>query len=53
MACPKDLQEHLGPLEEKGKLVRVNQQLDKDTETMSVVRLKFRGLPEEERKGFL
>lgn len=53
MPYPKDMREHLKLLEEKGKLVRIMRQINKDTELMPFVRLQFRGLPEEERKAFL
>lgn len=49
----KDLREHIRLLEEKGKLVRVKREINKDTELMPFVRLQFRGLPEEERRAFL
>ena len=53
MAYLKDLREHIRLLEEKGQLIRIKRQINKDTELMPFVRLQFRGLPEEERKGFL
>lgn len=53
MALLKDLREHIRLLEENGKLVRIKRPINKDTELMPFVRLQFRGLPEEERKGFL
>ncbi len=53
MAYYKDLREFLVLLEEKGKLVRVKRPINKDTELHPLVRLQFRGLPEEERKAFL
>lgn len=49
----RDMRDHIKVLEERGKLVRVKRQINKDTELMPFVRLQFRGLPEEERKGFL
>ena len=52
MAYYKDLREHLRALEERGKLVRVSRPINKDTELHPLVRLQFRGLPEEERKAF-
>lgn len=52
MAYYKDLREYITALEEKGKLVRVSQPINKDTELHPLVRLQFRGLPEEERKTF-
>ncbi len=53
MARIRDIREHLKMLEENGKLVRIKRPINKDTELMPFVRLQFRGLPEEERKGFL
>lgn len=52
MAYYKDLREHVKTLEEKGKLVRVKRQINKDTELHPLVRWQFRGLPEKERKAF-
>ncbi|MEC9340218.1 MAG: UbiD family decarboxylase [Pseudomonadota bacterium] len=49
----KDLQEYLATLEAAGKLVRVTEEINKDTELHPLVRLQFRGLPEEQRKAFL
>jgi 4-hydroxy-3-polyprenylbenzoate decarboxylase len=40
-------------LEQAGKLVRVTTPINKDTELHPLVRLQFRGLPENERKAFL
>lgn len=53
MAYYKDLREFLSALEEKGKLIRIKREINKDTELHPLVRLQFRGLPEEERKGFI
>ena len=53
MAYYKDLRELLKSLEEKGKLIRIKREINKDTELMPLARLQFRGLPEEERKGFM
>lgn len=53
MAYYKDLREYLQTLEERGKLVRVKSQINKDTQMHPLVRLQFRGLPEEQRKAFL
>ena len=36
-----------------GKLITVSRPIVKETELMPLVRLQFRGLPENERKGFL
>ncbi|MFH0914406.1 MAG: UbiD family decarboxylase [Chloroflexota bacterium] len=53
MAYYKDLREHLQALEERGKLVRIDFPVNKDTQLHPLVRLQFRGLPEEQRKAFL
>ncbi|MBI2954027.1 MAG: UbiD family decarboxylase [Chloroflexi bacterium] len=53
MASLKDMREHLKLLEEKGKLIRIKREINKDTELMPFVRLSLRGLPEEERPAFL
>ncbi len=53
MAYHKSLRDHLEKMEEKGKLIRIKREINKDTELLPLVRLQFRGLPEEERKGFL
>ncbi len=53
MAYHKDLREHLDALEKEGLLVRIKTQVNKDTELHPLVRLQFRGLPEEQRKAFL
>ena len=48
-----DFREHLGALEERGKLLRIKREINKDTELMPLVRWQFRGLDERERKAFL
>ena len=53
MSYYKDLRQHLAALEERGKLVRIKDPINKDTELHPLVRLQFRGLPEEEWKAFL
>jgi UbiD family decarboxylase len=53
MAYYKDVREYLKALEEHGKLVRVTRAINKDTEMHPLVRLQYRGLPEEERRAFL
>ena len=53
MAYFKDVREHLAALEAAGLLVRVEQQINKDTQLHPVVRLQFRGVPEAERRAFL
>lgn len=49
----RDVREHLQALEERGKLIRIKREINKDTELMPLVRWQFRGLPEEERRAFL
>jgi len=50
----RDLRGHLKALEERGLLVRVKREIDKNTELHPLVRVQFRStLPEKERKGFL
>ncbi|MBI2832089.1 MAG: UbiD family decarboxylase [Chloroflexi bacterium] len=53
MAYYKDLREYIKALEVGNKLVRIKNQINKDTEMMPLVRWQFRGLPEEQRKAFL
>ena len=53
MAYYKDIREYLQTLEERGKLFRIKSQVNKDTQMHPLVRLQFRGLPEEQRKAFL
>ncbi|MBI4490884.1 MAG: UbiD family decarboxylase [Deltaproteobacteria bacterium] len=48
----RDVREHLKALEERGKLVRIKREINKDTELMPLVRWQFRGLGEEDRKAF-
>ncbi len=48
-----DMQSYLSILEQRGKLIRVKRQVNKDTEIGPLVRLQFRGLPESERRAFL
>ncbi|MFQ5851530.1 MAG: UbiD family decarboxylase [Candidatus Binatia bacterium] len=49
----KDFREHLQALEQRGKLIRIKREINKDTELMPLVRWQFRGLQEEDRKAFL
>ncbi len=49
----KDLREHVRALESRGKLVRIREAINKDTELMPLVRWQFRGLEEEQRCAFL
>lgn len=53
MAYYKDLRAFLATLEKTGKLVRIAKRINKDTELHPLVRLQFRGLPEQERKAFI
>lgn len=49
-----NLREHLEKLDQKGLLVRVKREINKDTELHPLVRWQFRSnIPESERKGFL
>src|ERR1044072_7243453 len=48
-----DLRAHIEALEKHGLLIRVKHPINKDTELHPLVRLQFRGLPEETRKAFL
>ena len=53
MAYYHDLREYLEVLENNGKLTRISREINKDTELHPLVRLEFRGLPDEERTAFL
>lgn len=53
MGYYKDLREYLKTLEDRGKLVRIKSQINRDTELMPLVRIQYRGMREEERKAFL
>ena len=49
-----DLHDHIATLEDAGLLVRVDREINKDTEMHPLVRWQFRGgIPEHERKAFL
>ncbi len=49
-----DLHDHIAALDEAGLLVRVDREVNKDTEMHPLVRWQFRGgIPEHERKAFL
>lgn len=48
-----DLRAFLKALDENGKLYRWQRPVNKDTELMPLMRLQYRGLPDEERKAFL
>ena len=49
----KDLREHIAALDQAGLLVTIDEQINKDTELMPLVRWQFRGLSEEERRAFM
>lgn len=49
----RDFRAHLQALEERGKLLRIKREINKDTELMPLVRWQFRGLDERDRKAFL
>ena len=49
----KDVREYLDALDSAGKLVRIRQSINKDTELHPLVRLQYRGLSEEQRRAFL
>ncbi len=49
----EDLREFLSVLEDAGKLIRITHEVNKDTELHPLVRLQFRGLPDDQRKAFL
>jgi 4-hydroxy-3-polyprenylbenzoate decarboxylase len=49
----KDLRDYLDDLRKNDKLITVDRPIRKETELAPLVRLQFRGLPEEMRKGFL
>lgn len=53
MSYPKDLRNHLELLENNSRLFRINRPTVLQTELASLVRLQYRGLPEEDRHGFL
>lgn len=48
-----DFRGYLASLDGAGLLVRVSEPVDKDTELVPLVRLQFRGLPEDKRRAFL
>ena len=52
MAYYKDIRELIDGLERAHLLVRIDRQINKDTQLHPLVRLQFRGLPESERKAF-
>ena len=48
----RDLREYIDELARRHLLQVVDEPICKDTELMPLVRLQFRGLPEEQRKAF-
>ncbi len=48
-----DLREFIAALEQNEKLVRIQREINKDTELHPLVRWQFRGLKEKDRKAFL
>ena len=53
MAYYKDIREYIEALDRNGKLRRIKRLINKDTELVPIVRLQFRGLPEEQRTAFV
>lgn len=52
--APRDLQEHIARLQERGLLTRVTRPINKDTELHPLARWQFQGgLDEADRRGFL
>src|ERR1700731_4358621 len=52
--APADFQEHLANLEAAGLLVRIDREVNKDTELHPLVRWQFQGgLDEDQRRGVL
>lgn len=52
--APVDLQEHIGRLEKRGLITRIDGPICKDTELHPLVRWQFQGgLAEEQRRGFI
>ncbi len=49
----KDLRGLIRALEDNGQLIRIQREINKDTELHPLVRWQFRGLREEDRKAFL
>jgi len=53
MTYYKDLRQYIKALEAKGKLVRISDPINKDTQLHPLTRLQFIGMRESERKAFL
>lgn len=49
----RDLREYIQKLEESDLLIHIKRPIVKEKELTSLVKLQFRGLPEEKRKGFI
>jgi hypothetical protein len=52
LEASRDLRAPIEALDHGGLLVRIKHPFNKDTELHPLVRLQFRGLPEEARKAF-
>lgn len=48
-----DIREYLSILDQKGLLIHVSREINKDTELSALVRWQFRGIPQNQRKGWL
>jgi hypothetical protein len=46
-----DLRDYLAELDRRGLLTRVSTAVDKDSQLVPLVRLQFRGLPEQDRRA--
>src|SRR5919198_946933 len=53
MGYYRDLRDYLEALESAGKLRRISRLINKDTELHPLVKWQFRGLPADQRTGFL
>ena len=55
MAQPyfSDFRSYLEELERRGKLHRWSRPVNKDTELMPLMRLQYRGIPDDQRQAFL
>jgi len=53
MAYYRDLREHIHALETANKLIRIQREININTELMPLVRWQFRGLSADQRKAFL
>ena len=48
-----DFRSYLEELDKRGKLRRWKRAINKDTELMPLMRLQYRGIPDERRQAFL